>query len=83
MSDEFAWRFPGGVEPADMKLERTVPLDRSPKLKVIGAGLPRTATMALAVALGHLLDDEVCHGGSICLQGPERECCFRTSTAAY
>ena len=50
-----------------------LPRDLTRSLQVIGAGLPRTGTISLTLALTWALHGDVCHGGSACLRGPERE----------
>jgi len=42
----------------------SVPTDRSRTLRVIGAALPRTGTVATSLALAKLLDGPVMHGGT-------------------
>lgn len=58
------WRDPFAGEP---------PTDPTRTLQVIAAGLPRTGTISLTLALSWALHGDVCHGGSACLRGKERK----------
>lgn len=42
----------------------SIPTDTSRQVEVICAGLPRTGTLSLAIALEKLLDGPVMHGGT-------------------
>ncbi|TVY81029.1 hypothetical protein LSUE1_G005787 [Lachnellula suecica] len=60
-------------------LQRTqskAPTDLSKSLKVIGAGMSRTATVSFTLALSRLLDGPVCHSGSASLLREEGSVCF-------
>ncbi|KAJ5485282.1 hypothetical protein N7539_005270 [Penicillium diatomitis] len=61
-TEQQRWRDPFAGEP---------PRDPSRTLQVIGAGLPRTGTISLTLALTWALHGDVCHGGSACLRGKE------------
>lgn len=70
--EQKGWREP---------FEGELPRDLTRTLQVIGAGLPRTGTISLTLALTWALHGDVCHGGSACLRGPE--CEFRALTETY
>ncbi len=42
----------------------SVPRDKSRRLQVIAAGYSRTGTTSISIALAHLLDGPVFHGGN-------------------
>lgn len=67
-TEQKRWRDPFAGEP---------PNDPTRTLQVVAAGLPRTGTISLTLALSWALHGDVCHGGSACLRGKERRQSFR------